>query len=144
LLNDLQEFRQSRTEAVPTIRHWGAQTEAVITDGFCPWHDDSHLDQSWSCLLIVRNDTNSWVEVEGCPVNINQPVGTLVLFNLNEMHRLNCGGGRRSKPGVWCALAWDSKEDLHVEAWHERILRSFESTDRLFEESNRKVKKAKI
>lgn len=61
---------------------------AFFTDGICEWHDDCHIDNNYSLLLVVKNDTFSWVESKGVEVVKDQPVGTMIFLNIWEEHRL--------------------------------------------------------
>ena len=76
----------------------------LLTDGHCDWHDDKHHDSKWIAILIVRNDSNSWVETLSLKSR-NKQLGRIVLFDCYKRHRLNQEGGEKNgKSGVWAAL----------------------------------------
>lgn len=56
-----------------------------------PWHDDGHLDETWSALLVLATQPGTYVETVTAKHNeqtIQQPVGTLLLLRLETTHRL--------------------------------------------------------
>lgn len=79
--------------------------DALMTDGYCPWHDDMWLDTRYSALLIVRNDVDGWVEARGYEPIKSQPVGTLVQLNIHREHRQDAPDGYYTKEGLFiCAV----------------------------------------
>ena len=90
----------------------------IVTTGTCcgypcvlatvrvPWHTDSHMDYRWSLLWAVRNDVNATVQTRDMPRPAPQPVGTLLLLQLQAEHRLFSSS--RSRAGLaWAAMCWD-------------------------------------
>ena len=85
--------------------------ELVFTPGVCPWHDDRNLG-NWSGLLVLRNDTESWVEIRGERPKKVQPVGTLILLDIQKEHRLTRTRGMNNKfdpDKLWVAAAINFK-----------------------------------
>lgn len=100
--------------------------DAFLTDGICDWHDDMHIDAQYSLLLVVRNDTNSYVQSEAIVPVKNQPVGTMIELNIWKNHRLWNENGDDTELGVFAVLCTDlinhlSKEKC--ELYFERIIK---------------------
>ncbi len=103
---------QAATLVVPTgLRKDGGVNEGylayhrcLLTDGYVGMHTDF---QMVTLMLIVRNDTTSWVDAHGVPPIKHQPVGTFVLLNINHRHMLNVKYRSRAEPGVWVAAIVD-------------------------------------
>lgn len=109
-------FKSSRKEGIPNLRTWSG-VDVISADGYCLWHHDKFVSEGWSCLIVIRNDPSSWLEVKGSPVIKEQPVGTAILFNAHKMHRLNCVKGRFGEPGIFSCLLFDCKEYRTPKEW---------------------------
>ncbi len=75
--------------------------EFVFCDGYCAKHTD--WDEV-SVLWVVRNDLKSWVGATGVKVVRPQPVGTIIVLDINHEHRLTNPRGCGSKYGLWAAV----------------------------------------
>lgn len=85
-----------------------------------------HIDAQYSLLLVVRNDTNSYVQSEAIVPVKNQPVGTMIELNIWKNHRLWNENGDDTELGVFAVLCTDlinhlSKEKC--ELYFERIIK---------------------
>lgn len=90
-----------------------AKHRCLLTDGYVAMHDDYKMT---TLMLIVRNDTASWVAARDVPPIKHQPVGTFVLLDIDYDHMLDVKYRSRSKSGVWVAAivkefdAWPDKQ----------------------------------
>ena len=93
----------------------GVHCELVCTDGYCGEHRD------WSevsLLWVARNDKKSWVGVKNIIPVKSQPVGTLILIDIDFTHYQQQPGGSRGQPGVWVAALvssfpeWPCNEEI--------------------------------
>lgn len=119
LINETKKFstphnlRKNEGVGMIVIQNLGC----MITDGFVPKHKDW---EEVTLMIILRNDTNSWVISENTkPIKL-QPPGTLILLDIEHPHSLNTKGGKRSTPGVWIAAIikefeqWPSKRKVQM------------------------------
>ena len=90
---DLKGCREGMGVSVNTING----IEYLMTDGYCPRHDDW---EEVSVLWLVRNDLNSWVWSQGKKVSKEQPIGTVIVLDISKEHGLNCKNGAKSSPAV--------------------------------------------
>lgn len=98
--------REAQVDAVRV-----ADMPCLISDGFCGWHDDQHIEEAWSLLLVLRNDHGSYVLSRGVTPVPDQPAGTAILLNIHKQHKLGHLLGKRKAPaGVWLGLALDMDE----------------------------------
>jgi hypothetical protein len=91
---------------------WVSAGHTLMTGAKCAWHDDGGNqpnDPTYSALLVLRNDANSWVETREPRKYPEQPIGTLVLLDITRKHRLTC---QRPAPplALWVALWLDYVE----------------------------------
>lgn len=90
-------------------------TEFVLADGYCGPHTD--WDEI-SILWVARNDVGSWVGARGIPVVKPQPVGTVIVLDINHTHYLATAGGKKGPFGVWAGAVvaslneWPSREQV--------------------------------
>ncbi len=89
--------------------------EHIFCDGYCPRHADW---KEISVLWLTRNDSNSWVWSQGTKAIKEQPIGSVIVLDIEREHGLNCKGGNKGKPGIWAAAIvarlteYPSHEDL--------------------------------
>ncbi len=95
--------------------------DAMYADGICDWHNDTHIDNNYSLLFVVRNDTGSYVESQGVEPVLDQPVGTMILLNIWEEHRLWHELGNDCPEGTYLVLSADLNEPLSREECEEKM-----------------------
>ncbi len=83
----------------------GNYIKYVLADGHCGKHKD--WDEV-SFLWVARNDTKSWVGVQGIRAIKDQPIGTLILLNIESIHYLQQQNGLKGLLGTWFAVLIDS------------------------------------
>jgi hypothetical protein len=93
----------------------GEYISFLIADGHCGAHEDY---EEVSLLWVARNDTNSWVGSTGVPDIQRQPIGTVILLNIEKEHYLEQENGVDGIEGVWAAVLieefhkWPAKKDV--------------------------------
>lgn len=116
-----------------TLRHGGGGVElytlrgvdCIYCDGICPWHNDRHVDEQYSLLLVLRNDIGSWVESKGVEVNKEQSVGTLIFLDIWEQHRLWKEEGMKSKYGNYLAVTINLEKPLKLKKDYESLMHKY-------------------
>jgi hypothetical protein len=74
--------------------------EHLFCDGYCPKHADW---REISVLWVTRNDLDSWVWSQGKRSIKKQPMGSVIVLDIERDHGLNCKGGKRGRRGIWAA-----------------------------------------
>jgi hypothetical protein len=98
--------------------------EALVSDGLCGWHDDKHIGCRYTLLLVVRNDTDSYVESIGkYPPVFRQSAGTMIFLNIYREHRLWHKKGKDAPSGVWAAFYLNLKKVPESRKQCERMMR---------------------
>ena len=83
----------------------------VVVSGIkCHWHTDKNIAK-YSALLVLRNDKNSFVQTDRIRNLKEQPVGTLILLNIRQMHRLRENPYADPKGRFWIAACIDYHDD---------------------------------
>lgn len=85
---------------------WICGVPVVISRAECDWHTDGHIAR-YSTLLVLRNDTGSYVQTEDHQDYCDQPVGTLLLLDLHKKHRLHNPTDMTARRFLWIAVAID-------------------------------------
>ena len=101
-----------------------AGIRCLLSDGFCDWHDDLHIDQQWSLIFVLRNDRGSYAMSRGAKVVRDQPAGTAILLDIHHEHKLGHRSGKNCLPGVWCGMCLDLKKPPKTRRDCEALIRA--------------------